>query len=485
MTRMLAFDFGASGGKCFLGSLENGILKLDEVHRFSNDPVKFNNFLHWDFLRFFFEIKQGILKSRDFGNIDSLGIDAWGVDFGLIDVDGELMGNPVHYRDKRTECMTERCFEIIPKEEMFLRTGIMTAQYNTVYQLLSMKHSKNGRLDSAFRILLAPDLLNYMLTGKITAEYTEATTTQLYNLERRNWDYEIIGKLGLPENIFPEITEPGTVIGGLKPDISEELMVKNIPVIAVASHDTASAIAAVPAESGNFAYISTGTWIMVGIETDVPLIGDAALKYNFTNEGGVGGKTDFHKNIMGLWLIQECRRQWEHEGKVMDFSEMTEMARRTKPGSLINPDDASFFAPGDMPSRIMEFCRKTGQEIPHTPGQISRCVEDSLALKIRMNIDCIEEISGRKIDVIHMFGGGIRDGLLCELTASYTGRKVFAGPVEATAIGNILLQAKALGRISGMKEARSIVRNSFDIKEYLPGDLHEADVLYAKFLKFN
>lgn len=485
MAKMLAFDFGASSGRAIIGELKEDKLTLREIHRFPNDPVMFSKHLQWDMLRLTYEIKQGLLKCKNNGDgdIESVGVDTWGVDFGLIDEHGELISNPYHYRDSRTEGMIENCFRIIPQEELFNRTGLQIAPYNTIYQLLAMQDMKDKSLDIADTLLLMPDLINYMLTGEKVSEYTEVTTTQLYNYHDKNWDKHIINSIGIQDNIFTKIVNPGTVIGDIRNSICTELDIKPSKVIAVASHDTASAVVAVPAKEENWAFLSSGTWSLVGIESDKPIINDLVSKYNFTNEGGADNKINFTKNIMGLWIVQECRRQWEKEGKKFDFSKLVDMATLENGlTSFIDPDNLLFYAPGEMPDKVRKFCIETGQIVPETAGQIIRCVEESLAFKCRWAIERIEEITCRKIDIIHMVGGGIKDNLLCQLTANATGRKVVAGPVEATAIGNILVQALALGEIRDIAHGREVVRNSFEVVEYLPQDVQKWEESYGKFM---
>jgi rhamnulokinase len=485
MVKILAYDFGASSGRGIVGELQNGILKLNEVHRFSNDPVMFNNHLQWDFLRFCHEIKQGLLKCKTSGyaDISSMGVDTWGVDFGLLDENGELMSNPYHYRDDRTFGMIEKCLEYISKEELYSRTGIQIAPYNTIFQLLAMKINDDKTIENASTLLLMPDLINYMLSGKMISEYTHVTTTGLYSHEKKDWDFEIIDKLGIPRRLFTKIVNPGTLLGKLKDSICRELGIRPVSVIAVAGHDTGSAVAAVPAIGDNYVYISSGTWSLLGIESDEPITNSLALKYNFTNEGGINNKIRFLKNIMGLWIIQECRRTWEKEGRKLSFSQMVDLARdEEKFMCFIDPDDTLFYAPGNMPERVREFCKDTNQTVPLSEGQIVRCVEESLAYKYRWSIEKIEEITSKKIDVIHMVGGGIQDELLCQLTADATGRKVLAGPVEATAIGNIIMQAIVLGEIKDINQGREIIRDSFEVKEYMPQNLDAWDKNYNRFL---
>ncbi|MCP2240331.1 rhamnulokinase [Thermoanaerobacterium thermosaccharolyticum] len=482
--KMLAFDFGASNGRAILGEINGKVLKLTEVHRFSNDPVMFSNHLQWDLLRLTHEVKQGLLKckSNGDGDIASIGVDTWGVDFGLLDENGELLSNPYHYRDDRTQGMIDKCFEIISKTELFKRTGLLVAQYNTIYQLMAMRVMKDKTLDLAETLLMMPDLINYMLTGVKVSEYTEVSTSQLYNHETGNWDDYILEKINVPRKIFTNIVKPGTTIGSLRDNVCKELNTKPAKVIAVASHDTASAVAAVPAKEKNYAFISSGTWLLVGIESDKTITNDLVIKYNFTNEGGVNG-INFIKNIMGLWILQECKRAWNKEGNPIGFGEMVELAQKEKEFvSFIDPDDDLFYIPGNMPCKIKEFCSKTGQAIPETIGQIVRCVEESLAYKCKWAIEQIEIITSKKVEVIHMVGGGIQDKLLCQLIANSTGKKVIAGPVEATAIGNIMVQAISNGAIKDINDGRKIIRNSFDIVEYIPNDNNKWQQNYERFL---
>ena len=483
-TRLLAFDFGASSGRAILGNLKDDKLELVEVHRFSNDPVMFSTHLQWDILKLCDEVKQGILKCKLNGfNIESIGIDTWGVDFGLLDENGELLSNPYHYRDERTTGMMEKCFEYIPKEELFRRTGLQFAQYNSIYQLLSMVLSNSSILKVAHTMLMMPDLFNYMLTGKSFIEFTEFTTSQLYNYKEKTWDKYIINKLNIPNNIFAPLIMPGAEVGLVKESICRELNIKPIKVIAVGGHDTASAAAAVPSEEDNPVFISSGTWSILGMENDHPIINDKVYKYNFTNEGGTNNKVLLLKNIMGLWIIQECKRAWEKEGLSLGFGEIVQMAKAQKSGvSFIDPDNELFYAPGNMPDKVKQFCINTNQPIPESIGEIIRCVEESLALKYRWAIEKLEEITDKKIHTIHVVGGGIQDKLLCELTASATRRKVIAGPIEATAIGNLIIQAQALGKIRNQKHGKRVIRNSFEMEEYLPLNPSEWDVNYLKYL---
>lgn len=480
--KMLAIDLGASNGRAILGILEDKKLTLQEVHRFSNDPVMVNGNLYWDILRLFHEIKQGVLNCVRLGHRDihSIAVDTWGVDFGLLDGKGNLLGNPYHYRDKRTGGMMEKLQELISKEELYNTTGIEFMWFNTILQLYSMKRENSTLLNEAKTLLLTPDLLNYFLSGVKTSEYSIASTTQLLDAYAKCWSDKIIDKLDIPRGIFTDIIPSGTIIGELTDELSKELGIQNLKVIAVAGHDTQSAIAAVPTEDEDFAYISCGTWSLMGFESNQPIINEKSMNLSVTNEGGVGGKITVLKNIMGLWLIQECKRHWDNEGQGCTFAELDEKVIHAKPFiSFVDPDDISFIAPGNMPERIREYCRKTGQPVPETKGEVVRCITQSLALKYRMTLEKLEDLLGRKLPVIHMVGGGIKDKLLCRFTAEATGRSVIAGPIEASSIGNILVQAMALGKVKDLKEIRSIVKTSFPIVTYTPTEKELWDKAYA------
>lgn len=484
--KMLAFDFGASSGRAILGRFDGEKLTTEEIHRFSNDPVEVRGTLYWDTLRLFHEIKQGILKCVNIGNKDiaSIAIDTWGVDFGVLDENGNLLGFPVHYRDSRTDGMMEEVFKIVPQDEVYLKTGIQFMKFNTIFQLFAMKYNSSPLLKLTKTLLFTPDLLNYFLTGVKATEYSIASTGQLLDAEKRSWSEDIIDRLGLPRDIFTDVVPSGTIVGKLLPEIARELGAGDVSIIATASHDTASAVAAVPALDEDYVYISCGTWSLMGVESDEPIINDKSFAHAFTNEGGVSGKIRFLKNIMGLWLVQECKRQWEREGDNTTFAQLEDMARKEKPfAAFIDPDHDSFMAPGDMPNRIREFCKKTGQYVPQTKGEIVRCIAQSLALKYRFTVENLEVILDKKLPVIHMVGGGIKDKMLCQFTADATGRQVEAGPVEATAIGNLMVQALALGAVKDLREIRQVVKNSFPTTEYIPQDTAAWDEAYERFKK--
>lgn len=463
-TKMLAFDFGASSGRAILGSFNGEKLELQEIHRFPNEPVEIRGGLFWDVLRLYHEIRQSIQMCSIGGHkdIQSIGIDTWGVDFALLDEQGNLLGNPYHYRDLNTEGIMDEVFKTIPKEDLYAKTGLQHMRFNTIFQLYSMKLRNLPAFNSANTMLLTPDLFNYFLTGRKAAECSIASTTELLNPRNSKWSVELINKLGIPLKLFPEILETGSIIGPLSEDIVRDTGLIDAIVVATASHDTQSAIASVPAEDEDFVYISCGTWSLMGIESKVPIINEKSNSLSFTNEKGVEGTTTFLKNIMGLWLVQECKHQWDKEGEKVSFAELEKMAAEAEPFiSFIDPENEIFMAAGDMPSRIRKYCSATNQAVPETKGEIMRCIYQSIALKYKMTLDMLEEISDRKFNVIHMVGGGIKDKTLCSFTASATGIKVVAGPVEATSIGNIMVQALALGKVKDLKEIRKVVKASF------------------------
>lgn len=485
INKVLAFDFGASSGRAMLFIYDGEKLCAEEMHRFSNDPVLAGGSFYWDVLRLFHEIKTGILKTIHAGHSDilSIGIDTWGVDFGLFDENGRLLGNPYHYRDSRTDGMIEQADRELGKRYIFERTGLQFNFFNSLFQLMAMR--EDSILPLAEHLLFMPDIFNYFLTGEMKNEYTEASTSQLLDARSKTWDKELIKRAGLPEKLFGELIQPGTVVGYLTDELCEELGCPKIPVIAVGSHDTASAVASVPVtEHYSYAYISSGTWALMGSELDRPEISDASYQYDFTNEGGVCGRICFQKNIMGLWIVQECRRQWEREGKRFTFNDLEQAARSAAPHrSFIDPDDHCFVSPGNMPERIRNFCKKSGQPVPRTEGEVIRCAVESLALKCRMVTEAIEDILGKTLEVIHMLGGGIKDTMLCEFVACATGKRVIAGPVEATGTGNALLQFMGLGKISDLTAARSVVKQSFPVKHYEPADAEAWEKAYDNYKK--
>jgi rhamnulokinase len=466
----LAVDLGAESGRAVLGGFDGERVELQEVHRFPNAPARVAGGLYWDVLGIWQEIKAGLGKAgRESGRLESVGVDSWGVDFALLDRDGALVSNPRHYRDPRTEGMMEKAAQRMPEAEIYGTTGIQFMPINTLYQLLAMEGSP--LLEVAETLLMMPDLVGYWLTGERACEYTNATTTQLYDANARDWAWDLMRRTGVPELLFPGIVAPGKRLGPLLAEVAEETGVEEgLPVTAVASHDTASAVVAVPAEGEDFAYISSGTWSLVGVELPEPAITPEGMRANFTNEGGFGGTTRFLKNVMGLWLLQECRRTWAREGRELSYEELTRLAEAVPSGvSLLDPDHPAFLPPGDMPGRIRRFCRETGQSPPEEPGEVARCVLESLALKYRWVLERAEEITGRRAEVIHVVGGGVQNTLLCQLTADATRRPVRAGPVEATALGNVMVQAYAGGYLGSLGEIRAAVRNSpVEVRDYRP-----------------
>ena len=484
MKKVLAFDFGASSGRAIIGSLEDGKITLKEVHRFTNDPVKLGDTLYWDVLRLFHEIKQGIVKAKIAGGFDSIGIDTWGVDFGLIDKEGRLLENPVHYRDLRTVGLVDESFKTIPKERLYNITGIQFMELNTLFQLISLRRQRPELLDRADKMLFMPDLFAYFLTGKMCSEYSIASTSQLIDISTRTWSKEILDGFGISESIFAPLVQPGTVLGNLSPEICEECGVESVPVISVCGHDTQSAITAVPCENGNFAFLSSGTWSLFGTELDEPIVNETSLNINITNEGGLGGKTGFLKNIIGLWLIQESRRQWQREGKDYSYADLEKLALAEKPFKcFIDPDAPEFVPQGNIPKRVQEFCKKTGQYVPESVGEIMRCIYESLAMKYRLTFEKLCECTGRDYPVIHVIGGGTKDGLLCRMTANSCDRTVKAGPIEATVMGNVAVQFMSDGTIGSINEARKTVAASEELKTYEPQDTAEWKAAYENFKK--
>ena len=466
---VLAFDFGASGGRAIIGSLSDGKLGLHEVHRFSNDPVFVGTTLYWDILRLFFEVKQGILAAKNNGGFESIGIDTWGVDFGLIDSEGRLLENPVHYRDARTDGIMEEVFKILSREEIYDATGIQFMQFNTIFQLYYLSKYRKDLIDRADCFLITPDLLGYFLTGEKSVEYTNASTSQLVNAKTRDWDFELIDRLGIPRRIFPKIVKPGSIKGMLSKEICYELGVESVPVVSIGSHDTASAVMAVPTEKEDFIYISCGTWALFGTETDIPYINEKTALYNLTNEGGYGDTYRFLKNIMGLWLIQESRRQWIREGEAVTYADLEEKALAVDGfKAFIDPDFDLFGKPGNIPKFVSQYCENTGQYVPKTQGEIMRVIYESLALKFRYTFEQIKDVTGKNYKVIHIVGGGTKDNLLCKMAANACNAEVVAGPIEATALGNVSAQLIAGGDIADLAEARKIIRRSENTITYKP-----------------
>lgn len=487
-TDFLACDLGASSGRVLVGRFDGERLSLEEVHRFPNGPVRIHDTLYWNAFDLFTQVKTGLKKAvqQDGAALAGLGLDTWGVDFGLLDRAGNLISNPYHYRDSHTDGILDKAFERVPRREIFEHTGLQFIQFNSLFQLLAMKLRAAPALDIAQTFLMMPDLFNYWFTGRKVCEYTDASTSQCYNMAQNAWAFSLLEKFDLPTHIFPEVVPPGTVIGDLLPVVREEVGLNRIiPVIAPGSHDTASAVAAVPVaekSKANFAYISSGTWSLVGTETKTPVITDKCLAYNFTNEGGVQDTIRLLKNVTGLWLVQECRRIWAEQGQDLSWSELTRLASEAPPfGVLVDPDDLLFMAPGDMPARIGEYCRRTSQGLQDSRGVYLRCALESLALKYRWVIEGLEEVIGYSIGVVHIVGGGTQNRLLNQFAANATGRPVVTGPVEATAIGNVLMQMLAVGQIGSLEEGRELVRRSFPVETYEPQDREAWNEAYGRF----
>ncbi len=479
-----AIDLGAESGRVILASVSDQKLELTDVHRFPNGPIRTIDELHWDVLRLWSEMKQGVAKAaQQAGELKGIGIDTWGVDFGLLGKGDTLLGNPFHYRDPRTDGMLDKAFGIVPREEIFERTGIQFMQFNSVFQLLAMRLAGSPLLQMAETFLMMPDLFNFWFTGRKCCEFTNATTTQAYDPRAGGWARSLIEKLGLPAKVFPEIVPAGTVLGPVRPEVRDEIGLGDVPVIAPAQHDTGSAVAAVPATGERpWAFLSSGTWSLMGMEVTSPIIDEQSLRYNFTNEGGVYGTFRFLKNIMGLWLVQECRRTWKRAGKQYSYADLADLAAAAKPFlAIVDPDDPSFLAPGDMPARITAYCKKTGQTPPAGPGETIRTCLESLAMTYRQTLARVEACTGRRADIIHVVGGGTQNRHLCQWTADATGRTVVAGPIEATAAGNVAVQAVATGVLADLEAARELIGRSFDTAVYQPAETDRWNEPYQRF----
>ena len=482
----IAVDLGAESGRVILGTVSAEKLTLSEIYRFPSCMVEENASLRWDFAKLFSQVKTGIAKTikQTTGKICGIAVDSWGVDFGLLDENGNLIEKPYHYRDSRTNGVMEKAFELMDKRQIFENSGLQFRQLDTLFQLLAMRLANSSSLAKAKTLLFMADLVAYHLSGQIYAEYTLASTSHFMDMRTGQWSKKILRSLDLPMHIMPRLVQAGTIVGKLKKQLCDELGSDPINVIATASHDTADAVAAVPAKNDNWAYLSSGTWSLMGIETPKAIINDKSFNYDFTNEGGVKNTIRFLKNIMGLWLLQESRRQWQRQGIDFSYNQLEEMADKAEPfAASIDPDYNAFLAPGDMPARINEYLEKTSQSKLSDKGQFVRVILESLALKYRNTIEAIEDITGKSIDVLHIVGGGLQNELLCQFTADAIGKKVITGPVEATASGNIITQAMACGQIKSLAEARNIVSNSFDVKEYLPQQTDDWAKGYEKFKK--
>lgn len=469
----LAFDFGAESGRAVLARLESGILTTREVHRFPNVPVTEAGSLRWDVGRLWAEVKKALAGLENV-KLASIGVDGWGVDYALLGAKGELLHNPYHYRDRRTEGVVEEVQRRVPKEEIYRATGIQFMPINTLYQLFAERRDDAQSLERAKHLVTIPDLVNYWLTGNIVCEFTNATTTQMVDPLRRNWAFELMKRLDLPVDLPATIVEPGSTVGELLPDLGPSSLT-GTKVIAPACHDTGSAVAAISAREGT-AFLSSGTWSLVGTELDEPVITAESLRLNFTNEGGVNGTTRLLKNVMGLWMLQGCRQAWTTQGHNFEYGELMEMAALQKCFQhFVDPDDESFLRSTDMPGAIRAYCKKTHQEIPEEPAACVRTVLESLAFKYRVVLQHLEQITGRRVDQVRVIGGGSKNRVLNQLTADATGKKVLAGPAEATALGNVAMQILATGGASSLHEVRAIVERSFPIEVFEPGDTDQWD----------
>jgi rhamnulokinase len=479
-----AIDLGAESGRGVLGRLRDDVLSIDEIHRFPNGPLRLRENLHWDVLALQREIERGIgiAVERSLRQLDGVAIDSWGVDFALLGRGDVLLGNPHHYRDPRSEGMMAEAFQRMPKKDIFKLTGIQFMPINTVYQLLSMALERSPVLQAAETFLMIADLFNFFLTGRKGVEYTLATTTQLFDPRRPGWAESLFDRLGIPIDIMPEVIEPASVLGPLEKRIADEVGLPGLRVIAPASHDTASAVVAAPAVGEDWGYISSGTWALVGAEIGEPIISDESMRYGLTNEGGVGGRIRFLRNVAGLWLVQESRRAWARLGEDHTYAELAALAEAAEPfRSIVYPDAENFLKPGDMPRRIQEFCHKSDQRSPLDKGGLIRCILESLALRFRQVFKQIETCLGRRLNVIHIVGGGSQNELLNQMTADACGVPVVAGPAEAASIGNLLMQAVAIGELDGVEGIRRVVARSFNPKKYEPGNSTPWDEAYERF----
>ena len=480
--RMVAVDLGAESGRVVVGTFDGGRLALDDVHRFPNVPVTLAGTLHWDFLRLFGEVTAGLRRVAAGGPVASVGVDTWGVDFGLLDARGRLLANPVHYRDGRTEGILDLAFAVVPRAEIYAATGIQFMPINTLYQLFSMVRAGDPLLGHADRLLMMPDLVHHFLAGSAVAEDTIASTSQCLDPVTRDWARPLLERFGIPTGILPPVVPPGTVLGPVRADVAADTGLHGARVVTPGSHDTASAVVGAPLAGPTTAFLSSGTWSLIGLEVPGPVINNATLAANLTNEGGVAGTIRLLRNVTGLWLVQESRRALWPAGDAPSYEDLTALAE-TAPAftAFIDPDDERFLRPGDLPARVRAFCAETGQPVPQDTGTLVRVILESLALRYAVAIDELAAASGHPIEAIHVVGGGSNHRLLCRLTAGATGLPVRAGPVEATAIGNLAVQAIASGELASVAEARDLVARSFPVTSHEPsGDRAEARARFAR-----
>jgi len=484
----LAVDLGAESGRVMAGLIDRDRVRLEELHRCPNGPVNLAGTLRWNVLGLWTEIQKGLAKAAaDYGDaIVSVGVDTWGVDFALLSPTSELLGLPYCYRDSRTQGMQEHTFTRVPRQEVFGATGIQFMEFNTLFQLMGLAQSNRALLEMADRMLMMPDFFHWLMCGSRVAEFTDATTTQCFSPTERDWAFEMLRRLELPTDLFPEVVEPGTRLGPLREDVARLAGMKRIDVVAPATHDTGSAVAAVPTQrtgSTDWAYISAGTWCLVGTEVRDAILSPRALKLNVTNEGGVDGTYRLLRNVVGLWLVQQCRRSFERRGQSMNYAQLTQIASEAPPfRSIIDPDDPAFLNPDDMPTAIQDWCRKTDQPVPETEGQLVRCALESLALKYRMVLGWLEELNGSRVEVIHIVGGGTQNQVLNQFAANACGRLVVTGPIEATALGNVLVQARTNGVIGSLTELRDVVHRSSTLTEYEPQNTDVWEQAYERLV---
>jgi rhamnulokinase len=470
----LAVDLGASSGRVMLGRWDGSGLELEELHRFPNSPLRSEGKLRWDVEALWAEIKKGmaLYSSRPSEPLTSIGVDSWGVDYGLLDAEGRLLDRPFHYRDHRTDGLMEEVVAKLGKPAIFEQTGLQFLPFNTLYQLYSQAQAHDPQLEKAATLLMMPDLFHYRLSGQKAAEYTNATTTQFFSVREKRWATELLARLGISAHFLPPVVPPGTVLGELLPEVAAETGLNQanpVRVVAPGTHDTASAVAGIPGLNQSRAFISSGTWSLVGVEIPDPVLDPAALELNFTNEGGVANTIRFLKNVMGLWLVQECQRIWQAEGRTYSWGELVQLSGQASPfSSLIDPDAPDFLNPENMPQAIRAYCQRTGQPQPATPGAIIRCCLESLALKYRLVVEQLESLLGHHLEAVRVVGGGSQNEMLCQFTADASGREVIAGPVEATALGNIMVQAIATGQLSDLAAGREALSSSVVMRSYRP-----------------
>ncbi|MFO1021417.1 MAG: rhamnulokinase [Planctomycetales bacterium] len=469
----LAVDLGAESGRVIAGLFDGQKIRLEQVNRFSNGAVPFGETLRWDVLKLWSEIQSGIAQAaHQHKAITSVGVDTWGVDYALFGPEQEMLGNPYHYRDPRTQGTMQQVFAQVSRQEIFAATGLQFMEFNTLFQLFASQQKIPQILKQSRRFLMMADIFHWLLSGSQVVEFTNATTTQFFNPQAGTWAFDLLRKLGIPTEMFGDVVPPGTLLGKLRTNLADRLNLPRMNVVAPATHDTGSAVVACPTEqtgSARWAYISSGTWSLMGLEVPHAILTPEALKKNVTNEGGVDGTYRLLKNIMGLWLVQECRRSFERAGHPLDYAPLIKLAESAPPfKSLIDPDHHTLLAPKDMPTAIRELCKSTGQPVPQSEGELVRCALESLALKYRIVLEGLEELSGEKVEVIHVVGGGSQNELLNQFTADACGRPVIAGPVEATALGNVLIQARTAGDIGSLADIRKVVRASVELKTFLP-----------------